>query len=225
MATPTLTLDNTNDASIFVLDFGDDENVTSDAWAVSVHELLDEVQATDGPKALVTTGSAKHYSNGLDVPFMASVDTDGAAEYVARILDVLYRLMLLDTPTVAAVNGHAFGMGAFLVIAHDQAVMRDDRGYVCFPEVHIGMSFPERLLTVARASLAPRALRQALMSGNRYSGPDAQAAGIVDAVAPIDELVSTAKAMAAPLAATAGPNLGVIKRQILRDISDRYPAA
>ena len=50
---------------VFVIDVGDDENMTSVAWVAAMNELLDEVEAAEGPKALVTTSSApKHFSNG-----------------------------------------------------------------------------------------------------------------------------------------------------------------
>jgi len=219
MATPTLTRHD----QVFVLDFGDDENVTSDKWVTTVQQLLDEVDAAEGPRALVTMGSGKHYSNGLDVSFMSALSGEEISAYVDRVLALVYRLMLIDVPTVAAVNGHAFGMGAFLAITHDHAIMRADRGYVCFPEVHIGMSFPEQLLCVARASLSPPTLRQALTSGRRYSGPEAAAAGIVNSAASIDDLVTEAKAHATQLASTAGKSLGQIKRQILTDVAARLP--
>ncbi len=217
MSEPTIT--RTDD--VFLLDFGAGENATSDAWVSAVHDRLDEFDAADGPKALVTTGSAKHYSNGLDVAYMATIDGPGVADYVERVLGVVRRIMLLGAPTIAAVNGHAFGMGAFLVLAHDQAVMREDRGFICFPEVHIGMSFPEPLLEIARFSLPPRSLRQALSSGHRYSGPQAVAAGMVDEVCSLDTLRPRATDMVSPLAATASSNLAEIKRQILPTIAAR----
>lgn len=217
MATPSLS--RTDD--VFLLDFGDDENATSDAWVTTIHELLDVVDATDGPRALVTTGSAKHYSNGLDTAYMATVDPFEVGHYVERVLTVPRRIMLLGVPTVAAVNGHAFGMGAFLVMAHDHAVMRDDRGFVCFPEVHLGMPFTDSLLEIVRASLTPRTMRRALSTGHRYSGSDAVAAGIVDSTAPLDDLVATASSIAAGLASTAGPNLALIKRQLMPAIAAR----
>lgn len=215
MSDPTMT----RDGEIFVIDFGDDDNVTSDAWAVRMHELLDDVDGADGPKALVTTGSSKHYSNGLDVAFMSSVDADETAAYVARVMTVVHRLMLFDAPTAAAVNGHAFGMGAFLTIAHDHAAMREDRGYLCFPEVHLGMSFPPPLMVVAQAALGPRTLRLALAAGHRYTGPEALAAEIVTATASTDELLAVTKAMVQPHAPTAGRNLGTIKRQLFPGIA------
>lgn len=217
MSTPTLS--RTDD--VFVLDFGDGENVTSLAWIETMHGLLDEIAASEGPAALVTTGSAKHYSNGLDVPYMATIEPVETGAYVERVLGVVRRIMLLGMPTVAAVNGHAFGMGAFIVMAHDHAVMREDRGYVCFPEVHLGMPFTDSLLEIVRASLTPRTMRQALSSGHRYSGAEAVAAGIVDSTAPLDSLVDTASEIARGLASTAGPNLALIKRQLLPAVHAR----
>lgn len=217
MATPTLT----RDGDVFVIDFGDDENITSDAWTTTMHALLDEVEGAEGPRALVTTGSAKHYSNGLDVPYMSSVDGAEVSAYVSRVLTAVRRIMLLEVPTVAAVNGHAFGMGAFLVIAHDQAVMREDRGFLCFPEVHLNMAFTEPLLEIVRASLTPPVMRQALSTGHRYPGPEANSAGIVDESVALDDVLPRAVERAAGLASTAGINLGLIKRQLLPAVAKR----
>jgi enoyl-CoA hydratase/carnithine racemase len=50
-------------------------------------------------------------------------------------------VLIAPVPTVAAINGHAFGAGSMLAIAHDFRVMRVDRGYYCFPEVDIRIPF------------------------------------------------------------------------------------
>lgn len=205
---------------IFVIDFGDDENVTTDSWAVDMHALLDVVEAAEGSKVLVTTGSSKHYSNGLDVPFMASAEMDEIAAYVKRIEEVVSRIMLFPAPTVAAVNGHAFGLGAFVVLAHDQAVMREDRGFICLPEVHLQMSFPRSLMSLLKATLSSATRRRAVLAGHRFSGPECVEAGIVDAVAPAEGLVEAAIAMGRPRGGTAGPNLAVIKRQLFAGFGD-----
>jgi Delta3-Delta2-enoyl-CoA isomerase len=214
MAEPTLT----RDGEIFIINYGADDNVTSAAWAASMNVLLDQVESAAGPKVLVTTGSGKHYSNGLDVPFMATANPDQLRAYLYDVMGVLRRIMLFPAPTAAAVNGHAFGMGAFLAIAHDQSVMRKDRGFVCFPEVHLGMSFPPSLMSVIDATLTPQTRRYALATGYRYSAIEAEGAGIVTASVPAEEVLATAIAMARPHAATAGANLGVIKQQLFPDV-------
>ena len=104
-------------ADVFVVDVGDDENMTSVAWVAAMNELLDEVEAADGSKALVTTSSApKHFSNGLDTPWMATAESGDVVAYVDSCFRLVHRIMLLGVPTAAAVTGHAFGLGARAVV-------------------------------------------------------------------------------------------------------------
>ncbi len=200
---------------VFVIDVGDDENMTSVAWVAAMNELLDDVDAAEGPKALVTTSSApKHFSNGLDTPWMATAESGDVVAYVDSCFRLVHRMMLLGAPTAAAVTGHAFGLGAFIVLAHDQAVMREDRGFWNLPEVHLAMNFPPGLMNVVRSRIAVPELDRAVVVGHRYTGPDAAAAGIVDEALPLDGLTDAAIARVAPLAGTAGDNLTTIKRQL-----------
>lgn len=213
MSEPTLT----SDGELFVVDFGDDLNTTDRAWVAGMHQVLDEVEAAEGPKVLITTGSGKHYSNGLDVEFMAA-NPDETLAYVQSVERVLARLLTFPAPTVAAVNGHAFGAGAFALIAHDHAVMREDRGFVCWPEVHLNMPFSPGLMAMIRGLLSPVTARETIVTGRRYAGADAVAAGFVERAVPLDALMTTAADIGLPLAATAEGSIGTIKRHLHRDI-------
>lgn len=206
---------------VFVIDLGDDLNMATAAWVAAMNDLIDEVEAVGGPKGLVTTSSApKHYSNGLDTPWMASADSAEIAAYVQSCFGLVHRIMLLGAPTGVAVTGHAFGLGAFLVLAHDQAVMREDRGYWNLPEVHLGMSFPPPLMSVIDARIPVGEKRRAVLVGHRYTGPAAAAVGIVDTTGPLESLTDRVVERVAPLVGTAGDNLAVIKRQLHPGIAD-----
>jgi len=198
---------------VFILDFGDTDNMTTVSWIDDMNDVLEQVESAPGPKALVTTARGKHYSNGLDVGYMSG-NPDLAGVYVIRVEGILARLLTFPAPTVAAINGHAFGAGAFLVAVHDQAVMRADRGFICWPEVHLGMPFTRGLTAILRHRLPVTTAHEAMITGRRYGGADAKDAGIVEAVAQLDELVETAVAMVAPLAPTAGENLSGIKKSL-----------
>ena len=145
---------------------------------------------------------------------MASAEGGDVIAYVESCFALVHRVMLLGVPTAAAVTGHAFGLGAFLVLAHDQAVMREDRGYWNLPEVHLAMNFPPGLMNVARSRIAAPELSRAVVVGHRYGGPEATAAGIVDEALPLEQLTDAAIGRVAPLAGTAGANLHTIKRQL-----------
>ena len=92
---------------IAVLSLGDDENRFSPEWLVTVDGFLDRVESGEA-KALVTTGDGKFYSNGLDLDWLAA-HSDQGDWYVDQVQRLLARILVAPVPTVAAVNGHAFG--------------------------------------------------------------------------------------------------------------------
>ena len=65
--------------------------------------------------------------------------------YVEQVQGVLAKMLALPVPTVAAVNGHAFGAGSMFAMAHDYRVVRSGRGYFCFPKVDIHIPFTTAL--------------------------------------------------------------------------------
>lgn len=214
VGTPTLSRDN----ELLIIDFGDDENRTDVVWVETMNVLLDEAeaQALSGPAALITTGSSKHYSNGLDVEYMAQASRSEIVEYANSVQKVLSRILTFPAPTVAAVNGHAFGAGAFAILAHDYSVMRADRGFVCWPEVHLQMSFPRGFMSMIRNAMTASTAREATVTGRRYGGPDAVAAGFVDEAVSLDQLMAAASDYGRAHAVNAGSNLAQIKRQLHR---------
>ena len=98
------------------------------------HGLIDQVAAKEGPLALVTTGTGKFYSNGLNLEWLMA-NPDDAREFLHELNRLWGRILGLDCHTTAAVNGHCFGAGALLTSAHDRITMRSDRGYWCMPEL------------------------------------------------------------------------------------------
>jgi enoyl-CoA hydratase/carnithine racemase len=195
---------------VFVLDLGDTENRFHPDWLTSVEESLDVVEQAEGPRALVTTATGKFFSNGLDLEWLGAHGEEMAA-YIARVQALFARVLELPVVTVAALQGHTFAAGAMLALAHDHRVMRADRGFWCLPEVDLGMPFATGMSALIRARLTPQAAHEAMITGRRYGGCDALAAGIVDQVADEDRMRAAALDLARPHVAKAGPNLAGIK--------------
>ena len=87
-----------------------------------------------------------------------------------------------------------------LACAHDYIVMREDRGYWCLPEVDLGLPLSPAMYAVVAAHVPEHTMRDALLSGRRYSAPEALAAGIVTEVAAEELVAGRAVARAAELA-------------------------
>ncbi|MFC7342335.1 enoyl-CoA hydratase-related protein [Saccharopolyspora griseoalba] len=198
------------DDGVFVLDLGDGENRFSPDWLEEINKFLDAIAGHPGPSALVTTGRGKFYSNGLDLEWVVE-HADRLASYRADVQELLARVLTLPVPAVAAVNGHAFGAGAMLALAHDFRVMRADRGYFCFPEVDIDVPFTPGMAALIQGKLTPAAAVEAMTTGRRFGGVRARDRGLVDEVADEGEVVRAAVELVRPLAGKSRDALGAIK--------------
>ncbi|HEY0807889.1 MAG TPA: enoyl-CoA hydratase-related protein, partial [Pseudonocardiaceae bacterium] len=215
------------DGEVYVLHLvADDENRFHPDWLTSVEAALDEVDTVTGPRALVTAGSGKFWSNGLDLDWLVANGAQYAA-YLDRVNALFARTLASPTITVAALNGHTFAAGAMWALAHDLRIMRADRGFFCLPEVDIDLPFQRGMSDLIRSRLSPAVTHEAMTTGRRYGGEQALVAGIVDAVESSDQLLAAAVALARPLASKAKPNRGQIKETLYRDTlaSLRTPTA
>ncbi|BDX29853.1 enoyl-CoA hydratase [Mycobacterium antarcticum] len=187
----------TNTDHVTVLDLGDDENRFSLDFLDEVDGHLADI-ASSGVGGLVTTGTGKFYSNGLDLDWLLA-HGDQMQSYVGRVHALFARVLTLPMPTAAGLNGHAFGAGAMLAMAHDYRVMRADRGYFCFPEVDIRIPFTPGMAALIQAKLTPAAAVASMTTGRRFGGADAHRLAIVDATAAEDAVTATAVGMLAGL--------------------------
>ena len=204
------------EGAVFVLRMNDNENRFRDDSVAAWNTALDEVERAEGPKALVTTGTGKFYSNGLDLDWAFRERKDSFPDYIADVLAVLGRVLTMPCVTVCACNGHAFGAGAQLLAAHDYRLMRADRGYFCMPEIDMRAHLHPGMTALLAARLPGQTVHEVLATGRRYGGAEAKAAGIVEEALPEAELLPRALAIAAPLAAKAHPVMKRIK-------ADLYP--
>lgn len=178
-----------------------------DRW----HEVLDELEAVEGPLAVVTTGEGKFYSNGLDLDWMGA-HRDQSPRVVSEVHRLLGRVLGFGAITVAAVNGHAFAAGAMLATAHDFIVMRDDRGYWCLPEADLGLALTPAMHAVITARLPRVTAHEAMVTGRRYTADQAIGAGIVHRTAPESTVLDDAISLAASLASKDRKVLATHKR-------------
>jgi Delta3-Delta2-enoyl-CoA isomerase len=209
LSAPTLT----REGDVFLLDIGDGENRFNAAFVDAVEGHLDEVGAQPPPRALVTKATGKFWSNGLDLDWMAA-NQEQIEGFVARVHGLLARFLALDVPTVAALQGHTFAAGAMLALAHDQRVMRSDRGYFCLPEIDIRIPFTAGMNALITARLSARVAHEAMTTGRRYGGEAAAAAEIVEQAVEADLVLATATELAATLATKDPETLGTIKQRL-----------
>ena len=202
---------------VFTLTMNAGENRWNTTFVREIAKALDEVEASEGPAALVTTSaSEKFFSNGLDLDWVQDPEShpQGGDRKVFgdEFMKVMSRLITFPVPTIAAINGHAFGAGFMAALCHDQRIMRSDRGFVCANEMQLGMQIPKPELALFRHKLPMNVFYETVQLARRWTGPDALDAGIVQDVADTDHLLANAQERAAQLAPL-GANRAVFKTQ------------
>lgn len=86
-------------------------------------------------------------------------------------------------PTIALLNGHTYAGGLMLAMAHDYRIAPSARGHLCLNELLFGAPLKPAMAALFRHKLPAATCRALALEARRFAGPDALAAGIVDAVA------------------------------------------
>ncbi|MGZ0188952.1 MAG: enoyl-CoA hydratase/isomerase family protein [Alphaproteobacteria bacterium] len=190
--------------NLFVLTMDAGENRWNTNFVRAFDARLDEVLASEGPAALVTTSAdPKFFSNGLDLEWRRSDGDDVGGDtsvFAKEFMALMSKLITFPVPTICAVNGHGFGAGFMLALCHDVRVMRADRGFLCANEIQVGMMIPDPELSLFRHKMSGSAFFDTVQLARRWTGPDAQTAGFVAATAPQEGLLDLARDHARRLA-------------------------
>ncbi|HLX13977.1 MAG TPA: crotonase/enoyl-CoA hydratase family protein [Bradyrhizobium sp.] len=187
-------------------------NVMSSAMLGDLNAALDRAELD---QAIVVLRSACPgiFSAGFDLKVFAANDAGRSLEMVKAGAELALRLMSHPTPTVGVMEGHAFPMGAFLLLACDVRIGALEKFRMGLNEVAIGITPPGFAIELARSRLHPAWLSRTVTLGEMYEPQDAVVAGFLDRVVPADAIDG---AVAEILSALRGLHAAIHKSAKLR---------
>ena len=181
---------------------------------------LDEVEAYEGNTALlITCEHEKTFSTGIALEWLIQCTEEQRAEFVKTLETVLYRLAMLNAPSVVCINGNAYAGGAILASAADFRVMREDRGRFCYPEVNIQIPFTPMMMDIINLIPNKHALKHMALTGMAYTGIECEALNIVDSIHPQEGLQQAAMELAQMLGEKDRATYTTIKRRLRPDVA------
>ncbi|GGJ85550.1 gamma-carboxygeranoyl-CoA hydratase [Pseudomonas matsuisoli] len=152
-------------------------------------EALTVVAANEKVRLLLLRGHGKHFSAGADLAWMqVSANLDYAANLkdahaLGELMECLYHL---PCPTLAVVQGAAFGGAVGLVACCDMAIGTPDAVF-SLSEVRIGL-VPAVISPYVVQAVGERAARRYALSGERFNGERARELGLLCEAYPTDAL-------------------------------------
>jgi len=145
-----------------------------------------------GARALVLSAAGTIYSGGLDVPALLQLDREEIEGFLDEFLEMLRAIALSEIPVVAAITGHAPAGGAVLAIHCDHRVMASGPYKIGLNEVRVGLPLPQSLHSVLARVVGRRQAERLAVRGLLVAADEALAIGLVDELAPSDEVVARA---------------------------------
>lgn len=161
-------------------------------------ELKDERTA----RAVLLTAEGRAFSAGGDFSWISGVTPETFYELRREGKEIVWNLLDVELPVVAAVNGPAIGLGATLALLCDVIFMADT-ATIADPHVRVGIVAGDGGAVVWSMALGPARAKQYLLTGDALTAHDAERVGLVNFVSPAAELHADSLAFAQRLAAGA----------------------
>ncbi len=180
-------------------------NAWNQQLGLDLRAALERVAADDAARAVVLTGAGRAFSSGADLKdFGAELDERGRPDVYKALTEryhpVMHAIRELPKPVVASVNGVAAGIGCSLALCCDLIVAAES-AYLLLAFVNIGLVpdggssvFVPTRVGAARAS-------EMAMLGERIPAAQALQWGLINRVAPDEQLAAETAALAQRLAA------------------------
>ena len=156
-------------------------NVMSVAMLAALHRAFD--QAANEKAVVVLRGRPEVFSAGFDLKVIRGGAPDALHAMLSLGAELALKLLSFPTPVITVVEGHAFPMGAFLVLASDWRIGAEGGWLIGLNEVQIGIPVPRFGLEVARQRLSPAWFSRTAVTGEMFEPADALTAGFIDELA------------------------------------------
>lgn len=150
-------------------------------------------------RAVVVWGGEKVFAAGADIKEMQAMSYEDMVDRSRGLQDAFTAVARLPKPVVAAVNGYALGGGCELALCADIRIAAEN-AKLGQPEILLGL-IPGAGGTQRLARLVgPSRAKDLIFTGRMVAAPEALAIGLVDQVAPAEEVYGRARAWAGRLA-------------------------
>ena len=189
-------IDIADGVAVVTLDAPDRRNALTLAMVDEITAGLDAVEADPTVGALVVTGTAPAFCAGADLSHLGESQREG----LLRIYEGFLRIGRSPLPSIAAVNGAAVGAGVNLALVCDVIVAGESSRFDT-RFLQLGLHPGGGHTWMLQRRVGPQTAAAMVLFGQILDGRQAAAAGLAWSCVGDDELIATARQLAAAAAA------------------------
>ncbi len=170
-------------------------NVLSEASIAAIAEAARAAIADEKIKGVVLASAKRDFIAGADLDMLLGLEgAEDIFEKMSEIQSLFREIETCGKPFVAAINGMALGGGFEIAMAcHHRIAAEDERARIGLPEALVGLMPGGGGTQRLPRMIGIRPALPLLLEGRKLRVGDALAAGLIDAVAPKDQLIAQAK--------------------------------
>ncbi|MCY4385312.1 MAG: enoyl-CoA hydratase/isomerase family protein [Nitrospinae bacterium] len=176
---------------------------------------MGEIEKSQNIKVLIVTGAGSSFSSGRDLKESATHTKEQAKRFMMLGERWSTALRELPIPTIAAVNGPAFGWGMVLMLSCDIRVAVDD-AVLGYPETALGV-FPggDATVRLTRQIFVP-SVKDLVLTGRRFDAKEGYRLGLVNRITSQRDLMRETRALANTIAQHPPERLKAMKSKFLK---------
>lgn len=197
-------------------------NVMNERVLAALHQAFN--QAEQQAKAVVLSGRSGIFSAGFDLQVFVRGNPEEIFGMMRLGAELALRIFSFPLPVVVACTGHAFPMGAFLMMASDYCMGVDGAYRIGLNEVAIGIALPGFAVELSRTTLATN-YADRLFTGELLDPREALTAGYLDCLVPDSEILAAADTKAREFAALAPAAYRLTKSRVRALAAERIRQA
>ncbi len=180
----SLAVERQGPVGLITLNRAERHNAFDDALIAELTEAFRSMEAEDGIRVVVLSGAGKSFSAGADLNWMkrmAGFSTDENRRDAMGLAALMRTIAHLRKPTIARVQGSAYGGGVGLVACCDVAVATQNATFA-LTEVKLGL-IPAVISPYVVAAIGERAARRYFVTGERFEAAEAWRLGLIHEIA------------------------------------------
>lgn len=199
----------------------DVHNAFDDALIAEMTGTLAELDADATVRIVVLAAAGRSFSAGADLQWMkrmAQYSDDENLRDARALAGLMHTLDRMAKPTIARVQGAAFGGGVGLVACCDMAIAAREAVF-CLSEVRLGL-IPAVISPYVVQAIGARPARRYFLTAERFDAAEAQRLGLVNDVVDAAELDEAVASLVKPLLA-GGPAAIAAAKSLIAAVVNR----
>ncbi len=215
----TFLIEHSQDTLTLTLNRPEQHNAFDDTLIAELIDALQKIEQDNSVRTLILTGAGRSFSAGADLNWMkrmAAYSSEENREDALQLAKLMQVLNDFAKPTLAMVQGAAFGGGVGLAACCD-IVLASDNASFCLSEVKLGL-IPAVIAPYVIAKIGQSHARRYFLTAERFDAQTAQSFGLVHEVVAADQLQARAHAFCELLHQN-GPQAMTASKALIRHVA------